>query len=145
MLTLKYTNPKLFKPVPLQLTQIMKAETHEETNRATRLVRKQPNAKETRATCERPFDNRWPRKANLRFPGLDNLGNTCYMNSMFQSILNFPQLLHAANLHSDPRQWEFESRFGKKGNQQLIAKGNEALTGSNPEKSEFSGPGSPSF
>ena len=93
MLALKYKNEKLFSPVPLQLTTIVKAETNHIQSNAKKSSEKQIIQNKLKEEI-RLFNNKWPQNKNLNFLGLSNLGNTCYLNSMFQSILNIPQLFH---------------------------------------------------
>jgi ubiquitin C-terminal hydrolase len=49
--------------------------------------------------------------------------NTCYLNSLLQSVLNIPQLLDAVTSIQKETKFRFESRFGKNGNPVLIEKG----------------------
>ena len=68
-------------------------------------------------------NGRWPEGKDLGFRGLPNLGNTCYLNSMFQSMLNIPYFWNRVEELDVGQKLEFESRYGKTTNYRLVERG----------------------
>lgn len=123
MLALKYTNSKLFSPVPLKLTQIIKAEKPNERVQNPNQRENDHKIQYNKRNTQKLYNNKWPKNSNIRFIGLNNLGNTCYLNSMFQSILNIPQLYDGVNNIQEDTKLTYESRYGKNVNSILMEKG----------------------
>ena len=118
MKVLKYRNDALFQPVNLQLTSIMKVEKEE-----NQLIQVTPTKEVKKEKEFYEYESNWPKNKNNKFIGLQNLGNTCYLNSFFQSILNIPHIYNLIFKMKETDELHFESTFGKTNNSSFAVKG----------------------
>lgn len=87
--------PQLFEPIRFTLTQVMKAEGVEKTC-VVDSPDKSTHDSDTSSTIW--FDNsNFPQITN----GLHNLGNTCYLNSVVQVLLNTPSFVRQSQMAKD--------------------------------------------